>query len=727
MIFTKHRFEIWNQTQHPFKHSLTDFSYVNPSMPGVLNVEDAFNWLVAVLYPNTKPAVANVAALPLGGNTLNDYRVVQDDGDGKAASYRWEQREGEVAPSWHKIYDMDWGQDSILSAFLNATQDLYVWKDGRTQLDVAGAPIVGLFAGQTIYGGDTAGQNLTLRATAGDGVGASTGFVQTDDHFRPAVHNIYDNGTTTFRWRSIYAQTSILSGTLTLASGSITDSSGAISFDNENLTTTGNITGAVVKGTTSLVVEVGINSATLVPGAYTDTTGAVSFGAANLSTSGTLGAGVATFTDNAKTLILDPDVAGVGRITSSTGAIDFDNENLTTTGTLGAGNTTVTRLDSDNVRIDGNTISILNANGNLILVANGTGIVDVQSAMTTLGQTITGTLGVIGQLNIDNLRLDGNVISSTNLNGDIQFTPNGTGKLITDAHIQPGADNTLDLGEVGSRFNDLFLGGTISNGTNNIAIATLLSARSSVWRDLAQTIPAVAGDTLFWDAVNSVWLANHPDTEITHSELSGLTTGDAGHTQFAMLAGRAGGQILQGGTAASENLTLESTTNATKGAVLTKDNFLPFTNASFSGTWSGIDLGNGTHYFRDFYSKGEMKGLRFENYTFATLPAASAQNIGRVVYATDNTKAYIDTGTVFKVLGVSKYSADTSWNGTDITKSVTVSASVTDARECIWQLKDNANNYEIMGIKITTPNATTVQLDVSIPLAVGSYRLIGLE
>ncbi len=67
------------------------------------------------------------------------------------------------------------------------------------------------------------------------------------------------------------------------------------------------------------------------------------------------------------------------------------------------------------------------------------------------------------------------------------------------------------------------------------------------------------------------WNASLPDTEISHSSLTGLTTGDAGHTQFVMLAGRAGGQTVQGGTAASETLVLESTAHATKGIIYLKD------------------------------------------------------------------------------------------------------------------------------------------------------------
>lgn len=726
MIFEKHRFEIWNSSQHPFKHSLAEFSYVNPALPGVSNVEQAMNWLMAVIYPNTKPAVATVAALPTLGNTLNDYRVVLDDGDGKAASYRWEQREGEGSASWHKIYDIDWGIDSVLAAFQTRTQDLYVFRQGYDDLDVSGVIVAGTFAGQTVYGGKAASSNLTLRANSGDGVGPHTGYVQSDDHFRPAAHNTWDLGTNTERWRNSYVETLSVVGTLSLSGGSITDSSGAISFANENLSTTGTIDGGTITGT-SLVADNGPNTVTLVPGSYTDTTGAVSFGAANLSTTGTLGAGVTTLTDNAQTIILDPDFGGVARITSSTGTINFDNEHLTTTGNITGGILTGTSLAIDNLLLDGNTISSTNVNGNIILLPNGTGVVDVQKAMTTLGQTVTGTVTITGQLNADNLRLDGNSLTSTDVNGDINFSPNGTGVITVSSLVRPTADNTLDLGTTGLRFNDFFLGGVIGDGTNSIAASTLLAFRSGVWRDLAQTIPAQTGDAFFFDAVNNVWLASVPDSEITHNTLSGLTTGDAGHTQFALLAGRAGGQSLIGGVAASENLTFESTSHATKGDVFTKDDFLPFTNASYSGGWSGTDLGDATHYFRDLYTKGELKGARLENYTFATLPAASAQNIGRVVFATDVNKAYVDIGTSFKVLGVSKYIADTVWNGTDTTKDINVSADITDARNAMWQLRDNASDFEIMYVTIKATSASNVRIEVNVPLAAGSYRLIGLE
>jgi hypothetical protein len=46
---------------------------------------------------------------------------------------------------------------------------------------------------------------------------------------------------------------------------------------------------------------------------------------------------------------------------------------------------------------------------------------------------------------------------------------------------------------------------------------------------------------------------------LTHSTLGGLTTGDAGHTQFALLAGRTGGQSLIGGSAVTDILSLIGT------------------------------------------------------------------------------------------------------------------------------------------------------------------------
>lgn len=697
-----HRWAIFNQGQHLYRHSLAEFPFANPAMPGVTNVETAMNWILAVLYPQTKPSVATPADLPLLGNTLNDYRVVQDDGDGKAASYRWEQREGEGSPSWHKIYDMDWGSDSILSAFFNVTQDQYIIRAGRTDKNPDGTPITGLFAGQMVTGGDQTNQNLTLNANAADG----TGYVQTVNHFRPTSDGSLDLGTVTERFRSGLFTDSVLVDSLSILPGQISDSNGGIDFADNNLTTTGNISGFEVEATDQFVS----GTLSMSAGSITDGSGTISFGGTDLTTSGTI-------TGNTGSILADITFT-TGSIVSDSGAIDFDTNDLSTTGTLSAGNTTVSQLDSGNIRLAGNTISITNSNGNLILQANGTGIIDLQNSVTSLGITATGVVSVTGQLNADNLRLDGNVISSTNANGNIVITPNGTGAIQFSSVLQPGSDNLLDIGDSTHKVRKLFLGTSISDGSTEIVSATLQSLRDI-------NVGVSTGMSLFYDG--SKWVPSLPDTEIVHNTLSGLTTGDAGHTQFVMLTGRSGGQLIQGGTAAAELLILESTSNASKGTIQTKDHFTPFTNASFSGTWSGTDLGSSTRYFRDLYTKGELKGARLENFTFSGLPSSSAQNVGRLAWTTDQKKVYVDNGASWQVAGVAKYINDESFDGVQTTKTITVSASITDARNAMWELADNANDFERIHCTIKKISATQVQIVTDGALPAGSYRLIGLE
>jgi hypothetical protein len=65
-----------------------------------------------------------------------------------------------------------------------------------------------------------------------------------------------------------------------------------------------------------------------------------------------------------------------------------------------------------------------------------------------------------------------------------------------------------------------------------------------------------SGNTISADVIQS---------GIDHGSISGL--GDDDHTQYALLAGRSGGQSLNGGTASSENLSLSSTADATKGKI----------------------------------------------------------------------------------------------------------------------------------------------------------------
>ncbi len=690
-IFEHSRFRIFNVGQHPLKHTLSDFGYTTPALPNVSTLQGALDWLFAVLYPRTQDAVATPADLPLVGNTILDYRVVLDDGDGKGAAYRWEKREGDAVAQWYKIYDMDWGEGSVLSAFLDRTQDLYVYKQGIDDLDATGAVVTGTLAGQQIHGGQSSGTNLTLNANGVD----TSGYVQTANHFRPTATGTLDLGATAFKFRTGYFGTSVLAGTLTAASGSITDSSGSISFDNENLSTTGTLSAGAITGTSHIVGDT-----TYGDGAVSRAVGTTfSFNALNVSTSGffsgtTLKAG--TFT------------AAAGSIADSSGSISFSAVNLSTTGTLSAGATTATSFIVGNTTL---TSGSINRTVGTTFSFNALNV-STSGTLAAGDTTVTGAL-VATTVKGGNLKFTTNTLSSENTDGNIVLSPNGAGVVTVSAIVKPTTDGARDLGSTALRWQNIYLSGSLGDGTNTVSIANLLTFR-------AVGSPA-SGDALFWDG--SKWVASAPDTEITHSTLTGLTTGDAGHTQFALLAGRSGGQSLNGGTAASENFTIDSTAHATKGKVLTKSTFAANSDASYSGSWSGADLGGASNRFRHVYTAGEFLGFRLEN--LSSDPLTSSQSPGRLWWNTTTGYIGVDSGVAVSRVSLLRWSSDTSWDGSTTVKNVTVAG--IDATQAIWQLKDNTNNYENMYVKVEATSTTNVRITVNVALAAGSYRLIGLQ
>jgi hypothetical protein len=75
---------------------------------------------------------------------------------------------------------------------------------------------------------------------------------------------------------------------------------------------------------------------------------------------------------------------------------------------------------------------------------NNAGALDGDSITTDGAGNWTGTLGLTGQFNVDNLRLDGNTISSTDAAGNINITPDTTGDLVLDGLNWPQADGSAN-------------------------------------------------------------------------------------------------------------------------------------------------------------------------------------------------------------------------------------------------------------------------------------------
>ena len=135
-----------------------------------------------------------------------------------------------------------------------------------------------------------------------------------------------------------------------------------------------------------------------------------------------------TIKANASNADLELDGSGTGVVKVLAGATVVGT--LTTADITTVGTQTITgQLDVDAVRTKDNTITTNATNSNLELSANGSGVVDVQNAMTTIGQTVTGDVAITGALDVDNIKIDSNNITSTNSNGGITIEPNGTGNI----------------------------------------------------------------------------------------------------------------------------------------------------------------------------------------------------------------------------------------------------------------------------------------------------------
>jgi hypothetical protein len=168
----------------------------------------------------------------------------------------------------------------------------------------------------------------------------------------------------------------------------------------------------------------------------------------------------------------------VGTLSVSVDNIKIDGNTISSTDTNGnivlAPNGTG-EVVTDNLAISGNTISSTDVNGNIVLAPNGTGTVNIDKANIT-GGAITGAVSFAGgsftgitlisattvtgttTTNGGNLRLTSNTLSSTDTNGNITISPNGTGEIIMTKPMGYGGAST---------------GGTVTQLTSRTTSVTL--------------------------------------------------------------------------------------------------------------------------------------------------------------------------------------------------------------------------------------------------------------
>ena len=396
-------------------------------------------------------------------------------------------------------------------------------------------------------------------------------------------------------------------GTLTASSAIITDANSKINqlkvdnllIDGNAITSTdtnGPITitphgsGAVVIDGLSHPTADGTNGQFL----KTDGSGNLSFGtvvstlsiAADSGSSDSVSTGeTITFTggEGIDTAVTDNTItiAGEDATTGNKGIASFHSDDFAVT----SGAVTVKALGITNAQLAG---SIANAK----LANDG---ITIGSDDTSLGGTITDLNGITS-LDVDNITLDGNAITTTNANGNLDLTPNGTGTVTVPSGYAGRAGFTSD-----SLANKSYVD-SVANGLDvkaSVRVATAAALAACTYHNGNGTLTANANGALSVDgvavAVNDRILVKDQAAAAQNGFYKVTTTGGAGAA--FVLTRTPDADAASELTAGAFTFTEEGTANADNGYVLSTDGAVTLGTTSitfeqFSGAGQ-ISAGNG--------------------------------------------------------------------------------------------------------------------------------------
>jgi hypothetical protein len=193
-------------------------------------------------------------------------------------------------------------------------------------------------------------------------------------------------------------------------------------------------------------------------------------------------------------------------------------------------------LDSEKQPIDATLTALATFNSNGILVQTAADTFTARTVTAGTGMTVTNGSGVAGNPTV--------AITNTGVTGASYGSGTQVGTFTVNAQGQLTAAANTNIAIPASQVTDFEEAVQDSVGASLLDTATV---------------------NLTYDDVNNQISADVIQSALDHGSISGL--GDDDHTQYALLAGRAGGQSLTGGTAASNNLDLSSTSNGTKGKI----------------------------------------------------------------------------------------------------------------------------------------------------------------
>ena len=424
-------------------------------------------------------------------------------------------------------------------------------------------------------------------------------------------------------------------GTLTASSAIIVDANSKIDILNvDNITIDGNTisstntNGNIVldpAGTGTIELQAVVNfSSTTTFSDLLNADGGIAVDTSNFTVSGTTGAVYTASTlevDGESTLAsaIVEDLTNNRVVIAGTGGALEDDSNFTFDGTsfkVGTDTTDkfVVTVSNGNTLIDGTlhvngqstlaSVNVEDLTATRITFAGTDGeLVDSTNLTFVTGTNtlaLNGTGNVTGQWNVDNLRLDGNVLSSTDTNGNIVLTPNGSGYVTisgTNGLVIPAGTNAQQGPAVTGaiRYNTTNTQFEGYSGTNWSSLGGVRSVDGFTYI-IAESSPAASDDILHFYAGNA---AGNAGVEVAQLDIVSLrlkqTTTASSNTTGAL--------VVDGGAGIAENLYVGGNTVLTgdlevKGGDITTDqttfNLLNTTATTVNAFGAATDINIGT-------------------------------------------------------------------------------------------------------------------------------------
>ena len=298
-------------------------------------------------------------------------------------------------------------------------------------------------------------------------------------------------------------------------------------------------------------------------------------------------------TDTNGNIVLNPNGSGTIELeavvnfsgsTTFTGLLNADGGIAVDTNKFTVADTTGNTLIAGTLGVTGeSTLAsaiISDLTDNRVVIAGASGAVEDDANFTFDGSTLaitsdftqTGTGTVTGQWNVDNLRLDSNVLSSTDTNGNITLTPNGTGYVVvsgnnglvipvgTTAQQAPAVAGAIRLNSESTQFEGY-------SGTNWSSLGGVRSVDGLTYI-LAESSPANSDDTLHFFVATGA-STNKEAMTLDEDTLAILNTTTA-------TSNTTGALTVAGGASITENLYIGGNTVLTgdlevKGGDITTD------------------------------------------------------------------------------------------------------------------------------------------------------------